>query len=118
MHGRTIVIGCTYTVPVRVINTDGSPYDMTNRTLTLRLRTLGATGAVVYERDSDTAAEFTWTDQSLGRGTWLWKSNESLTAGEYDADVYINDTSSPTVRQQVGGLTRYTIKAPDTGTFS
>lgn len=118
MNERTIIIGCTYTIPFRVLTAAGAPYDMSSKTLTLRLRSITSTAAVAYERDTDTAAEATWTDQSLGRGNWLWKSNESLTPGEYDTDCYINDGASPTVRIKVGGTVRYKIVAPDTGSFS
>jgi len=118
MQNRVLVIGETYTIPVTFYDEDGTTaYDMTNYVGMLRLRAKGTNGAVYVERLTSTAAQFTWTVQASGTGSWLFKSNESLTAGLYDASVWIYDTSSPIVRRQVGGTTTYEIKVPDTGSF-
>ena len=114
---RIIVIGCSYDFPF-TFTLDGVAYPMTAKTGLLRLRSEGDPGTVDIERDTDTAAQCTWTSQAGGTGTWHWKSNESLTPGTYLAEVYTYDTSTPVERRltnESDGPTRYRIIEPRTG---
>jgi len=116
---RTIRLGVSYVFPA-AFTTDGVAKDMTG--LVGRMVLLHENGTTTITRLTSTAAQFTWTTQSSGTGTWLWKSNESLTTGKYTGQVFVEDASSPIERDLTNddedeGRFYYTIIDPETGSL-
>jgi hypothetical protein len=113
------IIGTTTNIDASHFASDRKTvYDMTGRVWTMRLRVEGDAGeAVDIERDSDTAAEFTWDTRDEGTGTWHFKSDWAPAAGTYDAEVYASDASTPTVRKRIFGPFKFKVIGPVTGAF-
>jgi len=116
---RIIRLGVSYDFGETFTN-DGGTYDMTGKVG--RLRLLHEDGTTTITRLTSTAAQFTWTDQSAGTGTWHIESNEDLTTGKYVGQIYVEDASSPVERDlgnedEDNGRFYWTIIDPETGSF-
>lgn len=115
MNPQVIIQGCTLYVPVSFQDDDGTALDMTSRTAEMRLTPYGATTPTYLRNTSDTA-EFVYTSQSGGTGTWKFLPTETFAAGRYRSEVYLTDTSvSPNEKHLVGGPVEYVVRVPITG---
>lgn len=60
------------------------PIDLTGRSVRVRMRTKGSTGALTVDRDA------TVTDALTGRGRFDWQSPETSALGLYVAEFRVN----------------------------
>ncbi len=119
-----IIRGTTWEMPITFRDSDDAVVDMTvsGRSLLLRFR-VPLTDTIAFERDTETATEFTKTAWATGEGTWIVYSNDSdftATSGKirYEVDGYYVDTSvSPTERRHLG-TTIWEVWDPALGDFS
>ena len=117
INEREIIIGETKDYEAKFIE-DNAPKPMTG--LTGELRLLHSDGSTLIQRYTSTAAQFTWTDQAKGTGTWHWLSNESFTTGTYRAEVWFYDGATPKDRRKTCKReepAEYKISNPVTGVF-
>jgi len=114
---RRIIVGCSYDFADSFTD-DGSAKDMTG--LVGMLRLISDDKVTTITRLTSDATQWTWTSQAAGTGTWHWESDETLTTGSYESEVYVYDASSPinrTLTNEDETKPIYTIEDPDTGSF-
>jgi hypothetical protein len=115
MNPQVIIQGYTLYVPASFQDDDGTALDMTSRTAELRIMAYGAT-TPTYLRNTSDSAEFAWTSQSGGTGTWKFLPTETFTVGRYRAEVALTDTSvTPNEKHPIGGPVEYVVRAAVTG---
>jgi hypothetical protein len=116
MLSRTIILKTTVSVPMQFLDENGYGIDhsVNSRVTTLRLTPVGST-TPSYTRLTTTSAQFTWTAQTTGEGTWLFKSDESLTAGDYKASIVYTDPADTPDTVILLGEATWTLRNPETG---
>ena len=115
---RTIIRGNSYTW-LEAFTQDGAAKPMTGLTGTMRL--LHEDKTVSVERDTDTAAEFTWDVRGSGTGQWDWTIAQTLalTVGVYTGEITENDagpTNRSTANEDEKNF-KITVRDPDTGAY-